>query len=241
LRRNLSATEMANGFTNRYLWVAARRSKLLPEGGHVDTRALDEVAARIAGALARAKGRGRMYRSQDARALWADIYEELSKERPGMAGALLARAEAHVTRLSLIYAALDGAGMIEPVPLRAAASLWQYCEQTVLHVFGASLGDPVADELLQLLRRTPQGMSRDEIGNHFKRNLRADRIASALGVLHDHGLAYCRKERRNEQTGGRPEERWFATPGGAGVLAGWAGTTLFRFSRLSRRAAGRVA
>ena len=33
LRRNLTATELANGFANRFLWVCARRFKLLPEGG----------------------------------------------------------------------------------------------------------------------------------------------------------------------------------------------------------------
>jgi len=33
LRRGLTATEVANGFANRFLFVWARRSKLLPEGG----------------------------------------------------------------------------------------------------------------------------------------------------------------------------------------------------------------
>jgi hypothetical protein len=35
LRRNLSETEAANGFANRFLWVSARRSKLLPDGGNL--------------------------------------------------------------------------------------------------------------------------------------------------------------------------------------------------------------
>ena len=33
LRRELSSTEAGNGFANRFLWVCARRSKELPEGG----------------------------------------------------------------------------------------------------------------------------------------------------------------------------------------------------------------
>src|SRR5262249_37013513 len=93
--------------------------------------------------------------------------------------------------------------------LRAACALWQYCEQTVLHVFGDSLGDPMADELLQLLRRTPQGLSRTDMSNHFKRHARDDRIGVALALLHEHGLAF----RRLEPTGGRPVERWFAAQG----------------------------
>src|SRR5262249_15576408 len=33
LRRELSATEQANGFGNRFLWLLVQRSKALPEGG----------------------------------------------------------------------------------------------------------------------------------------------------------------------------------------------------------------
>jgi hypothetical protein len=38
-------------------------------------------------------------RSEEARALWREIYPELSEGKPGLAGALLARGEAHVMRL----------------------------------------------------------------------------------------------------------------------------------------------
>src|SRR5262249_20319862 len=34
LLRNLSTTEMSNGFANRILWVCSKRSKQLPEGGN---------------------------------------------------------------------------------------------------------------------------------------------------------------------------------------------------------------
>lgn len=33
LRRQIAATELANGFVNRFLWLCVRRSKCLPEGG----------------------------------------------------------------------------------------------------------------------------------------------------------------------------------------------------------------
>src|SRR5205823_2415002 len=33
LRRELTATEQANGFANRFLWCCAKRSKHLPDGG----------------------------------------------------------------------------------------------------------------------------------------------------------------------------------------------------------------
>jgi hypothetical protein len=37
LRRELTGTEMANGFANRFLFCCAKRSKLLPEGGSLAT------------------------------------------------------------------------------------------------------------------------------------------------------------------------------------------------------------
>ena len=37
LLKYLTDTEAGNGFANRFLWVAVRRSKLLPDGGRLHT------------------------------------------------------------------------------------------------------------------------------------------------------------------------------------------------------------
>lgn len=50
LRRYLTATETANGFANRFIWLASRRSKLLPDGGRPDERALAVLRGRLADA-----------------------------------------------------------------------------------------------------------------------------------------------------------------------------------------------
>ena len=47
LRRLLSETESANGFGNRFLWLAVRRSKCLPEGGNIDSEALNDLVVRL--------------------------------------------------------------------------------------------------------------------------------------------------------------------------------------------------
>jgi hypothetical protein len=204
LRRLMSVTETANGFGNRILWVASQRSKQLPEGGNLNCQQLDALAARLAERIATARGRGRIRRDDDARALWAAIYSELSEGRPGMSGALMARAEAHVMRLSMIYAVLDGASAIGVPHLMAALALWNYVEQTIRHVFGDSLGDAVADEILQLLRAAPNGLTRTEIRDFFGRH-GSDRTARALGLLLKHGMARCDQQK----TKGRPVERWY--------------------------------
>jgi hypothetical protein len=208
LQRYLTQTESANGFANRFLFVCTDRSKLLPEGGHVDPAALAELGDELAASIKFARGVGEVRRDEEARVLWREVYGELSNGKPGLAGALLARAEAHVMRLSLLYALLDRSPCIRAPHLLAALALWDYCDRSVRYIFGDSLGDDVADELLRLLRGYyPNGVTRTEIRNYFQHNAPAARIGKALGVLLQHKLA--RMER--VETDGRPAERWFAT------------------------------
>jgi hypothetical protein len=209
LRRYLTATEQANGFANRHLWACVKRSKELPEGGRLDDATLTPLRMRLANAL-RACRPGEINRDDDARAIWRGVYSDLSAERPGLTGALLGRAEAHVLRLSLLYALMDSSLIIRAPHLMAAIALWDYCEASVRYVFGDSLGDPVADELLQELRRRSRGMSRTEIRDLFQRNASAERIVRALALLRENGLAGLAPCQTSE-TGGRPAERWFAT------------------------------
>jgi hypothetical protein len=212
LRRYLSTTEMANGFGNRFLWACVRRSKLLPEGGSVEEEALADMQTRLAGAIAAARGVGEVGRDGEAREIWREVYGTLSADRPGLTGVLLGRAEAHVLRLSLIYALLDCSPVIRAPHLMAALAVWDYCEQSVRHVFGDALGDPVADELLRLLRAAPEGMTRWEMNNAFGRHIPSDRIGRALVLLAEHGLA--RMAPRQTDGRGRPEERWQAVSRG---------------------------
>src|SRR5262249_25659115 len=145
LRRYLTATETANGFGNRHLFVCAERSKRLPEGGRVDPQQWAALRDELAEVLTFARTAGEGVRDEEARAMWRDVYGDLSEGRPGLAGALLARAEAHVMRLALLYALLDRSALICGPHLLAALALWEYCEQSVYFVFGDCLGDPVAD------------------------------------------------------------------------------------------------
>jgi hypothetical protein len=206
LRRYLTQTETANGFGNRHLWLCADRSKKLPEGGNLDPVAWATLRNELAETLAFARSAGKVTRDDEAREIWREVYGPLSDGRPGLAGALLGRAEAHVMRMAMLYALLDRTCVIGAPHLLAALALWDYAERSVLYVFGDSLGDPVADDLLRLLRSCPNGLTRNEIMDYFRRNVSSDRIGRALGALLQHRLA--RLER--QETGGRPAERWFA-------------------------------
>lgn len=212
LLRYLEDTEAANGFGNRFLWVCVKRSKCLPEGGRLHEVDFSAIVKRLREAVEFGQQVGELKRDDQARSLWHEIYPELSEGKPGLFGAMIARAEAQVMRIACIYALLDLSDRVRIEHLEAALAVWDYCEASARYIFGNSLGDPAADELLNVLRKVGQnGMTRTEISNYFGRHKNAQQLSRALSLLSERGLAYCLKE-----TGyGRPVERWFSNNGHA--------------------------
>jgi hypothetical protein len=209
LLRSLDSTEAASGFANRFLWVLVRRSKSLPFGGNPDTQSMAALADAVAQVFEFAKNANEIDFDAEARDAFVAVYPKLTAERPGLLGAITARAEAQVLRLALVYALLDCSRLISIEHLIAALSLWAYCERSAEYIFGDRLGDPDADAILNALRVKPAGLTRTEISDLFARNLSAARIDRALVTLLKANLARC--ERDTGANGGRPAERWFAT------------------------------
>ncbi len=207
LKKCLSETDQANGFGNRFLWVAARRSKLLPEGGQLCPDALRDLREELRPALAFAQDQQTIGFDAPARDEWHRVYGQLSEGRPGLAGSLLARAEAQVRRLACLYALLDVSPVVRTAHLDAALAVWRYAEESVRHVFGHSLGNPIADQLLAALDAAPAGLTRTDMHNGlFGRHVSAEQLDTALTLLQSLGLAHGVRS----TTAGRPEERWFA-------------------------------
>ena len=206
LRARLDQISMANGFGNRLLFVLARRSKELPFPGWLDDATRDRFAVKLGEILNSIVLRREITFRPETRDLWIAEYHELSAARPGLFGFLVARAEAQVLRLAMIYALLHETYYIEPAHLRAALAFWRYCEASAKYIFGDALGDPVADELLCALRQAgPDGMTRTDLRDLFQHH--SQRLARALALLHKHGKARCRKR---TGTGGRAAEIWVA-------------------------------
>ncbi len=166
LLNNLTATDRANGFANRFLILLVRRSKLLPEGGGEVN--LNAIVSRLRAAVDAAKGRGQIERDDAARAVWASEYTRLTRDRGGLRGALCGRAEAHVLRLSLLYALLDSANAIRPEHLQAACAFWDFCERSVDHIFGGVSGDVDGERILAALASGP--MTVTELRRLFSNN-----------------------------------------------------------------------
>jgi hypothetical protein len=209
LRRYMTKTEMANGFANRFLFGCVRRSQLLPFGGAMlDEGVVVELGSRIGQAINKARSIDRITMHTDARPIWRDIYANLSESKPGLLGALTARAEAQVVRMALVYALWDGRDQIEPAHMHAALAVWRFCAGSVLYLFGDALGDPVTDTILMALKSSTEGLSRTDISNLFLRNHESAQIGRALAELSRLRLASMRKA-PPAGAKGRPVEMWF--------------------------------
>jgi hypothetical protein len=206
LRRCLTATEIANGFMNRFMMVAVKRSQLLTDGGNLTKAVAKILAERIRDAITYAEHVQRMERDTDAKRLWHEVYPTLTRDRPGLTGSLLARAEAHVLRLSMVYALLGKSFVIQEQHLIAALAFWDYVERSTEFLFGDSTGDKLADEFLKLIRSRPdEGVSRTDLMASTGRHAKKVEVEGSLQSLWRQNKAHPRKVK----TSGRPSERWF--------------------------------
>ncbi len=207
LLRHLDRTEVASGFVNRFLFCAARRSQVLPDGEGVPPERLHPVASDLQEVVAWARTPRLLRRDDAASTVWHRVYPALSEGMPGLLGAATNRAEAQVLRLSVLYAILDQSDVITGPHLLAALAVWRYAEDSARWVFGDSMGDPTADAIVAALRARGR-MSRTDIGDLFGRHVERSRIERALASLEELGRA----ARTQETTGGRPREVWLVVP-----------------------------
>jgi hypothetical protein len=221
VQKHLTATDSANGFANRFLWVCARRSRVLPEGGDLFAENWAPIQERIKDAVRHARdpfdndwtmtagdgsGGRRMKRDQEARKSWHAVYEELSAGKAGLLGMVLSRAEAQVMRLACIYALLDCSDAVRVEHLGAALAVWDYCSASARLVFGDGLGDPDQEKLLKALRASPNGLTRTEIYSQvFGKHKSRDELVRLLSGMLTQGLIHRVSE---PGTKGRPVERW---------------------------------
>ena len=215
LLRHLTEEKLGAGIGNRFLFVSVRRSKVLPHGGGRDEFP-GELLRRLRRAVDFGKRRREIplsekveaYHGLSAVELWEEVYPDLSSGKPGLFGAVVARAEAYARRLATVYAVLDLSPEVRVPHLLAALALWQYSEASAHRIFGDRTGDALADELLEALRDAGEtGMTRSEIYDLFGRNRRRNHLGAVLRGLKEQGRV--RMEKEKQEGAGRPTERWF--------------------------------
>lgn len=209
LRHHLTGLEIANGLANRFLLICARRTRLLPEGGASHPLAGTCLTNVLAAAIEHARAAGRLIFEPSARELWHHAYTQLAHaHQSGIAGAICARAEAHVIRLALLYALADGERTINTEHLQAALALWDYAARSAYWTLHGATGDPLAEQIHAALKRSPDGLTRTQLRDLLQRHQPADRVEEALHAL----ITTGRARRTKITTTGRPAEIWHATP-----------------------------
>ena len=216
LRTYLADLDIANGLANRFLIVAVERTQLVPAPPRFPEAVRTTLVAETAAALRHARRVGFLPRTTPAEQLWYELYSDLSTERPGLAGALLARGPAHVMRLAALLALLAQATVIDVPHLTAAAAWWEYVMDSVGIVFADRTGHPVADRIrAEMLAGTTLSLA------EIREQIFAKHVAA--GSLHD-GLELLRRlgevEIGKQSTNGR--DRILVTRLGAATGDGFA-------------------
>jgi hypothetical protein len=190
LKKEVTDLEIGNGFLNRFMLVAVRRSKVLPFGGRISSDVFGGLSAEVRSAIDFAQNLAETPTgvTPAAAELWTEVYPSLSDLGDDIVGSLLARGPSHVRRLAMTYAVLDQNLNVDVRHLQAALSIWKYIENTVRALFGTVTGDGLADRILLYLRfvisDTPW-KSKTEIIHYLGRNFDKPAVDRSLALLRE--------------------------------------------------------
>jgi hypothetical protein len=199
--RYLDSTEQANGFGNRFLWLVVERSKRIPNPQGTPDETLEPLIGRLEKAVSFGIKAGEITRDKDAEQLWEAAYDKMTEDGAGLVAAMTARAAPQVMRIASIYALLDCSTVIGSEHLLAALALWDYCEASTRLIFGDSIGDPIADRILNAIKDSKNGISSTDIYSGLFSRHNSAGIDAAIQWLLKMGAIV----ETPIQTGGRPK------------------------------------
>lgn len=189
LAMSLSACDKLNGYANRFLWILARRSKRVPRPRRMPDDKFIPIRNEIWKRLHIAHAAGQMRLTAAAGDLWDAEYDRLTEDRPGIAGAITARAEAQVVRLSMIYALFDGRKHVDAVHVQAALALWRYAQASAEFIFNEdAVGSKLDAKINEVISAMPAGLSLTDLHNATGKNHKADDLRRSIQRLVDAGL-----------------------------------------------------
>jgi hypothetical protein len=167
---------------------------------------VEDIAKHLANVIVYAhQNQHPMQLTDRARDLWASTYAKLTKDHPGILGAVTSRQEAHARRLALTYALLDGADQIDLQHLEAAMALAQYAFDSADYLFGDAVEalNETAQKIIEALDTGPKKQS--YFTNVLWKHPPSD-LNDTLKLLQERGRITAAKE---ETTGkGRPSLIW---------------------------------
>ena len=202
LENRFDGIEAANGFGNRFLWFYVASDKVIARPCPIPEKVFQAFAPR----LRAVSGMKTQQVLMDAKAqdFWEVEYRKLREDRPGTAGAIVARGPAIVLRLALIYAIVDKPQrpVIRVEHLQAALAVWQYNCESADFSFDSKTGNKLGDRLYHLIR-TNGAMTQKEFHKHLS-NEQKRLLTATLEQLRAAKLIHS----KTIQTKGRPRTEW---------------------------------
>lgn len=225
LREKSTENDAANGLMNRFMLLYVYRPKLVPLPDPTPDELIDLLASRIAAAVIKITN-GNLHGnntteiglSQAAREMWVRKYPQLTRDRDGKGGNLLARSELYARMLAMIFACMDGRTQIEPCDLHAAIAWIEYWHASVTYVFNTPDDEGALDAftaaVLDVITELP-GITLTQLQEHWNRKRTKEVRASVERLMNlAPPLVECHKD---ETTGGRAALKYY--PYGKGELA----------------------
>lgn len=209
LREKLATGDISNGLANRFLWVLIRRVRSLSRPPALEGEVLCALAAKWRAVLEAARAAGRLVWSDEAGALWDDVYADLAPARESMVADLTARSAPIICRLAVLYALLDGVRVIGRAHLEAAVEVWGYAERCVDYLFGEAAGGKPGEVILKHMRRLPSHeMDTSDIYRLFSGRIAQHEVHDTMDELERLGLVTYRRE----PTKTKPRHIWKLVP-----------------------------
>lgn len=199
LALTLSDCDKLNGYANRFLWVLARRAKRVSRPTRIPESVFSPIQTTVWQRLNYAHKMGEMSISSEFWDVFDSQYDRLSEDRPGMAGAITARAEAQVVRLSMVYAIAAGTRTIGAEHIHAALAFWDYAQASAEYIFSDQTGGGKLDATVKaLIEGAPDGLSMTELHEKTGRNHKAVELKASVQRLVDAGIVLSRSVRGPE-------------------------------------------
>jgi hypothetical protein len=212
LLATLRIVDLNNGMANRILWVAARRIGDMPNPDFLDWKLHPNITDSLTKIFrqrhANTDEPAFFRRSPQAKNYWDSLYRKLNSQKQNSTiDAVLARDTSHILKLALCFAIIDLDDQIEQEHFEAALAVVDFCCDSARWIFGKATGNKLANNILQALRRSPAGLTRNQIQNDVcYRTTPKSQLDTAFGELVKNKLATFTVE---EAEKGRPAERWF--------------------------------
>lgn len=206
LREAASRRDFESGFLNRFLvtYLPVKWSSVSP----FLTTDLNGMVPRLTAGIKRARAgvycftrRGEWAFLQISRDVQGHLHDCGERVQRGV----LARGEAHVAKLALIYALSESFTEVDERHVRAAYAVWDYCRRSALALFpDATWGSSGEQRIMRVLDASPAGKTATELTSEALQ--RHGKPGPILMGLLSQELVFFKEETRR----GRAVKRWFS-------------------------------